>query len=331
MPYKFYLNPLLWQPPNDGKCWRTGFSNFLQALQSPDTGPLDELIIYPHWQVHYGNDSLTINKFQRIRGATTLTEAKNNPIALFYQNLSFLDIYNGFEGNLNGNSAFILDNNGCVYENLGFVIDYPRNGYYGIEARAEAHFKNCLIFQICPFDGDHNISGGILTPAFPWFLITQPLMKIENSIIIIASSYFFGMPTQHPPSPLPAIKSFGNLIIDNCFIILTPNWQIQSAYHGDNGLNQSIIKNSIIAIMYDSSHESLYDWKWVEEDPRTPITFFNNIYLAYDVSSGISILSQDPLPYGALKPDTHKRLDISPELKSLFYILKELRHPKIVK
>jgi len=221
---------------------------------------------------------------------------------------------------LNGNSAFILDNYGCVYENLCFFIDYPRNGYYGIEAREEAYFKNCIILQMCPFDGDHSISGGILTPAYPWFFITQPLMKIENSVIMIASSYIFGMSTQHPPSPLPAIKSFGNLIIDNCLIILTPNWQIVSAYHGDNGLNQSIIKNSIIAIIYDSLHESLYDWKWVEEDSRTPISFFNNIYLAYDVSSGMSILSQDPLPYGALKPDTNKRTDLNiPYLEGLLH------------
>jgi hypothetical protein len=187
MPYKFYLNPLLWQPPNDGKCWRTAFSNFIQALQSPDTDVSDELIIHPSWWVHDGNDSLTINKFQRIRGATVQTEA-NNPITLFYKELPALHIYNGITGDLNGNSAFILDNYGCVYENIFFFIDYPRNGYYGIEAREEAYFKNCIILQMCPFDGDHSISGGILTPAYPWFFITQPLMKIENSIIMIVSS-----------------------------------------------------------------------------------------------------------------------------------------------
>jgi len=54
MPYKFYLNPLLWQPPNDGKCWRTAFSNFIQALQSPDTDVSDELIIHPGWWAHCG-------------------------------------------------------------------------------------------------------------------------------------------------------------------------------------------------------------------------------------------------------------------------------------
>jgi hypothetical protein len=106
---------------------------------------------------------------------------------------------------------------------------------------------------------------------------------------------------------VPFIKSYGNLVIDHSFIAITKNWQIQSEALAGGTINISIIKNSLIGIIYNSQNETPYDWKWINEDPAMPITFFNNIYAAFDVATGNFTILSGALPYGALKPDKHVR------------------------
>jgi hypothetical protein len=288
---------------SDGRTWETAFTSIFNALSSTSTGNYDELYLHPG-ENHLIGSSLTINKFQRIEGANAMQDY----IDLWSIDYDNLTIFMTNNTDFGGNSIFILNNQMCVYKSLAFFIMNPVSANWGVEIRVKSYFEHGGIGIACPFDGTHSINGGILLASSLGIMNPLPHVIFNYCKLFAGSEYVAGLPPgNNPPSPVPFIKSYGNLVIDHSLIGITKNWQIQSAaLPGAN--NISIIKNSVIAIIYNSQqNESPYDWKWINEDPSMPITFFNNTYIAFDGGTGNVTVLSGALPYGALKPDKHVR------------------------
>jgi hypothetical protein len=231
---KFYV----WTGGNntDGKTWETAFTSISNALSSTSTGSYDELYLHPG-ENHSISSSLTINKFQRIEGANAMQDYIDL-WSIDFDNLTML--LTPDNTNFGGNSIFIFK---------------PISANWGVEIRVKSYFEHAGIGIACPFDGTHSINGGILLSTS-----VQPMDPAKPAIfnyckLWAGSEYVAGLPPgNNPSSPVPFIKSYGNLIIDHSLIGITKNWQIQSAALS-GAANISVIKNSVIGIIgYSETH-----------------------------------------------------------------------------